>query len=841
MSSRIGVRRAAFAAVAALLAVLALAPAALAHAGGADEVDVPHGDPRSGLPDALVTETVARAEMGAIEPATLAATTPGLPESWCGDPDPTADNTANAVVPSTTAHFKLVYAHASDQANRFADWSNRLQATASLLDRYVATASGGRKTLRWDVGTSCALNPGQYVDIQVVHLPNPLSHYNGDANARFDRLDTDVRAAIGAGARGSGSGPRNIVIWADGFFQSQNGIAGQGSVYRGACCGGTSPDSPSFPYHDLGGLTAVVYGPQVAPSDGYAWPGPMLHEMTHNMGAVQDSAPHTSGVGHCDDRYDVMCYPDGGASYQETRPCALLSGQAIPDTYDCGGDDYFNPAPPSGSYLANHWNVYDAAHLAPCSELPLACGVADEGDPGAPSNTTPVAPPGWRRTGYSVTLSGTSTSAPVDGFQWRVDGGAVQTTRTATVNGAGIHTLETRVGDSGGNWSGWRSEVVRIDLTDPVASLDCTNGWQRANATCTASATDAGGSGVQTLVWADGGGTPRTIASGASFTVSGHGVHTIKVTATDGAGGTGTATDLALVDLTAPVVSATCPAGWTTRAEDCRFEAIDPETGVTERRIRVDGGVARVLTGAQVPVEFDGAHTVELIAVNGAGATATSAPATLRLDLDAPAVSLSCTPLGGGRHSCVARAADTGSGVATLTAAGAARTPGGAFEVECPMSFSASATDRVGRNASSPVVRVAGADGATSGTPAAGPSPRSGPAARRRASATAKVRRRGRMYARGSVVLVEDGATRTASVALRPARLAAGRWRLRVCAAGAPCITKTVRLRRAGTPAALRVPVAGAAARVRATFQVFRGAGRRYRLAASGAAVATLR
>jgi hypothetical protein len=839
MCPAIGVPRAARAILVALLVALAVAPAALAHDGtaAAAAADVPHGDPRSGLPDALVTETVARAEMGAIEPATLAATTPGLPESWCGDADPTADDTANAVVPSTTAHFKLVYAHASDQANRFADWSNRLQATASLLARYVATASGGRKTLRWDLGTSCALDPARYVDIQVVHLPNPLSHYNGVTNGRFGRLDADVRAAIGAGPLGDDAGPRNIVIWADGFFQSQNGIAGQGSVYRGACCGGMSPDSPSFPYHDLGGLTAVVYGPQTAPSNGYAWPGPMLHEMTHNMGGVQDSAPHTSGAGHCDDRYDVMCYPDGGASYQETRPCAALTGQAIPDTYDCGGDDYFNAEPPSGSYLATHRNVYDAAHLAPCSELPLACGVADEGDPGAPSNTTPAAPAGWRRTVYSVTLSGTSTTAPVDGFQWRVDGGAIQTTRTATVGGAGVHTLETRVGDSGGNWSGWRSEIVSIDLTDPVASVDCTNGWQRTNVTCTASATDAGGSGLQTLVWADGGGTPRTIASGASFTVGGHGVHTISVTATDRAGRTGTTTDLALVDLTAPVVSATCPAGWTTRAENCRLEATDPETGVTERRVRVDGGVASVLTGAAVPVEFDGVHTVEMIAVNGAGLTATSAPATLRLDLDAPIVSLSCAPRGGGRHRCVARASDTASGVATLTAAGAARTPGVAFEVGGPMSFSASATDRVGRNASSRVVRVAGADGTMRGT-AGG---RSGPAARRRATATAKVGRRGRTYARGSVVLVEDGGTRIASVALRPARIAAGTWRLRVCAAGAPCITKTVRLRRAGTPAALRVPVAGAATRVRATFRVLRRAGRRYRLAASGAAVATLR
>jgi hypothetical protein len=53
--------------------------------------------------------------------------------------------------------------------------------------------------------------------------------------------------------------------------------------------------------------------------------------------------------------------------------CPRIGG-AIPQVYDCGRDDYFNPAPAAGSYLATHWNIYDNAFLAPCGQVAPACG-----------------------------------------------------------------------------------------------------------------------------------------------------------------------------------------------------------------------------------------------------------------------------------------------------------------------------------------------------------------------------------------------------------------------------------------------------------------------------------
>ena len=60
-----------------------------------------------------------------------------------------------------------------------------------------------------------------------------------------------------------------------------------------------------------------------------------------------------------------MCYTeDSGAAHAMQYDCPRVGG-AIPQVYDCGRDDYFSPAPPAGSYLSQHWNVYDSAFLAP--------------------------------------------------------------------------------------------------------------------------------------------------------------------------------------------------------------------------------------------------------------------------------------------------------------------------------------------------------------------------------------------------------------------------------------------------------------------------------------------
>jgi hypothetical protein len=80
------------------------------------------------------------------------------------------------------------------------------------------------------------------------------------------------------------------------------------------------------------------------------WSGrEVAHETIHAMGGVDSRAPHASGLGHCSEEHDVMCYDDGYVRGQMTYLCPedemLL---------DCNNDDYYNTDPPPDSFLALH-------------------------------------------------------------------------------------------------------------------------------------------------------------------------------------------------------------------------------------------------------------------------------------------------------------------------------------------------------------------------------------------------------------------------------------------------------------------------------------------------------
>jgi hypothetical protein len=98
---------------------------------------------------------------------------------------------------------------------------------------------------------------------------------------------------------------------------------------------------------NTGGGYGITYQP--------CWYGTTpMHENAHNQGAVQYSAPQSTGSGgHCNRGHDVLCYaPDGGDRNQ-------VYGLDCSDRvhFDCGDDDYFDPAPEPGEYLESHWNL----------------------------------------------------------------------------------------------------------------------------------------------------------------------------------------------------------------------------------------------------------------------------------------------------------------------------------------------------------------------------------------------------------------------------------------------------------------------------------------------------
>jgi hypothetical protein len=97
-------------------------------------------------------------------------------------------------------------------------------------------------------------------------------------------------------------------------------------------------------------------GPSYSRVDAGCWTGMVAaHEVMHNLGGVQLSAPNASGGFHCIDEYDVMCYSDAGWGSPQMRfDCTQASRNST--RFDCGHNDYFHTNPAPGTYLANYWN-----------------------------------------------------------------------------------------------------------------------------------------------------------------------------------------------------------------------------------------------------------------------------------------------------------------------------------------------------------------------------------------------------------------------------------------------------------------------------------------------------
>ena len=144
--------------------------------------------------------------------------------------------------------------------------------------------------------------------------------------------------------------------------------------------------------------------------------------------AVQSSAPHRSASFHCLDEYDILCYDDDGAGGLSTYvACNSPSNQS----WDCNKDDYFNPAPAAGSYLATHWNVFNSVFMCPVAQCapggvqgPPAFATETPADDSAPDTTFGLRPRSKTRSRtatfqFSSTEQGSSYECSYDAIDYR--------------------------------------------------------------------------------------------------------------------------------------------------------------------------------------------------------------------------------------------------------------------------------------------------------------------------------------------------------------------------------------------------------------------------------------
>lgn len=276
----------------------------------------------------------------------------------------------------------LVYARPSDAPDRYAEMAPRIVAMAEKANGLLhedAAAHGANVSLR----ARCGPDARPSVAREALAAP-------GDADT-WEGIVDELRL------RGYDEAHEKYAVW----YEGRVGAFGGQGLWR-------DDDRPGAENaNNVGGSFSIVYG--VATGTTYVlW----LHEHLHTMGAVQHSAPHSTGAWHCNDGRDVMCEVDAGPRSDYETVCSRL-------ILDCNADDYFRPYPPEGSYLATHWNLASRANrwFAFGNEAPRAIVLDCAAEPLAPVRCAFVAQDDGGALAYLVEWGdGATTRVPEEGF-----------------------------------------------------------------------------------------------------------------------------------------------------------------------------------------------------------------------------------------------------------------------------------------------------------------------------------------------------------------------------------------------------------------------------------------
>lgn len=245
--------------------------------------------------------------------------------------------------------IEVIYAIPQDRTNNYAASVTSVRNAVSEADAFLAASQSaiGSQHYRW-----LCVNGTDVTVRNVTLIP-----VGNDSSFTFDDMVYSLQNQVAEGL-----GPVDyeaadrIYLTFVGQISGVYPFGGQGSIWN---------DDRSDPAVNLNNNSGPHYSLIAGFSGAVA-----EHEIGHNIGAVQLSAPHSSGGWHCYDENDEMCYNDGG-SYFANGGSLVTNCPSDPATqFDCLHDDYYNLQPPSGSYLDTHWNVTDSGWLTPVSAPP---------------------------------------------------------------------------------------------------------------------------------------------------------------------------------------------------------------------------------------------------------------------------------------------------------------------------------------------------------------------------------------------------------------------------------------------------------------------------------------
>lgn len=233
-----------------------------------------------------------------------------VPQSWRGvvcDGDGVSGN-----------RVEFLYVHASDKPDRLAELSSHFNYMGDSINDTLITSS-------WKTGKTLSFRFAHDANCDISVKKIKVSSTGDDT---LGNTISEVQA------QGYNRADRKYVMWVD------------ANVY----CGVAQMYLDDRPGQD----NANNKGPSYSRVDSACWYSWVeQHEIMHMLGAVQDSAPHSTKAGHCYDEDDSLCYQDTASTVLKD----ICNGSWDELRFDCNNDDYFHTNPAAGSYLANYWNT----------------------------------------------------------------------------------------------------------------------------------------------------------------------------------------------------------------------------------------------------------------------------------------------------------------------------------------------------------------------------------------------------------------------------------------------------------------------------------------------------
>ncbi len=226
----------------------------------------------------------------------------------------------------TLPQVHAIYVYPAKTTSRFPQFAAMFQADARQASALVQTLGAD---VRWDVRPDlvpAATCPSEGRRTTMLDITVFQSKYSA-RQLGTDRQFSLVAAELAASPKFPSSTKKKYIAWLD----AGSNYCGQGTLWQDTTrrVGNTS---------DVNRTTGIVYRPYTpisnAANGGFCRGRTLLHELGHNLGAVQKVAPHAFDGAHCnDDKNDTMCYVANSSA---------TSG--VPPQFDFNKDDYWDPA-----------------------------------------------------------------------------------------------------------------------------------------------------------------------------------------------------------------------------------------------------------------------------------------------------------------------------------------------------------------------------------------------------------------------------------------------------------------------------------------------------------------